>query len=113
VLKERFSLEQQWWYIEFCNFVRCDSDNNNNNSNNCQHLRVDTVMDLGRVVDVVMVSLQGSLEDHLALGSTSVDSKHMYFTKEDEGILQNIEGVGCNTVNLLLFLVSDCVSSCT
>jgi hypothetical protein len=59
-------------------------------------------MDLGRVVDVVMVSLQGSLEDHLALGSTSVDSKHMYFTKEDEGILQNIEGVGCNTMNPLL-----------
>ncbi len=53
-------------------------------------------MDLGRVVDVVMVSLHGSLEDHLALGSTSADmskqSKHMYFTKEDEGILQNIEG---------------------
>ncbi len=51
-------------------------------------------MDLGRVVDVVMVSLQGSLEDHLALVSatTSADmskqSKHMYFTKEDEGILQ-------------------------
>jgi hypothetical protein len=74
-------------------------------------------MDLGRVADVVMVSLQGSLEDHLALGSTSADmskqSKHMYFTKEEEGILQNIEGVGCNTMNPLLFLVSDCVSSCT
>jgi hypothetical protein len=67
-------------------------------------------MDLGRVVDVVMVSLQGSLDDHLALGSTSAD---MYFTKEEEGILQNIEGVGCNTMNPLLFLVSDCVSSCT
>jgi hypothetical protein len=90
VLNKSFSLEQQWWYIEFCNFVRCDSDNNNN-SNNGQHLRVaDMVMDLGRVVDVVMVSLQGSLEDHLALVSatTSADmskqSKHMYFTKEDE-----------------------------
>ena len=99
---------QQWWYNEFCNSVRCDSDNNNNNnSNNAQHLRVaDTVMYLGRVVDVVMVSLQGSLEDHLALvsGSTTLalvsvttsadmskQSKHMYFTKEDEGILQNIE----------------------
>ena len=86
---------QQCCYNEFCNFVRCDSDNNNNNSNNGQHLRVaDTVMDLGRVVDVVMVSLQGSLEDHLALvsGSTTLalvsattsdmskQSKHMYFT---------------------------------
>ena len=83
-------------------------------------------MDLGRVVDVVMVSLQGSLEDHLALvsGSTTLalvsattsdmskQSKHMYFTKEDQGILQNI-GVGCNTMNPLLFLVSYCASSYT
>ncbi|MGB6528343.1 MAG: hypothetical protein WBF33_09565, partial [Candidatus Nitrosopolaris sp.] len=45
---------------------------NNNNSNNAQHLRVaDKVMDLERVVDVVMVSLQGSLEDHLALVSAT------------------------------------------
>jgi hypothetical protein len=76
-------------------------------------------MDLGRLVDVVMVSRQGSLEDHLALVSatTSADmgkqSKHMYFTKEEEGILQNIEGVGYNTMNLLLSLVSHCASSCT
>jgi hypothetical protein len=81
-----------------------------------------------------MVSFQGSLEDRLALvsgsttlalvsGSTTLalvsattsadmskQSKHMYFTKEDEGILQNIEGVGCNTMNPLLFLVSYCAS---
>ena len=71
--------------------------------------KIVSAKDLGRVVDVVMVSLQGSLEDHLALASgstTSADmskqSKHMYFTKEEEGILQNIEGVGCNIMNPLL-----------
>jgi hypothetical protein len=75
-------------------------------------LRVaDKVMDLERVVDVVMVSLQGSLEDHLALVSAttfadmSKQSKYMYFTKEEEGILRNIEGVRCNTMIPLLFLV--------